>query len=140
MRFEFLQRNLIHPGFQRTPGALPDELPCYPNRQPHLGFKLPAGAYKLNRNLDRRVWNGARDARELAEEWPNDDALEAGRGRINAEDRPEQFVIRAGTPGVTVGASRLRCLSPCSQTACKHLVPFAEQFEIAIAFSNLIHR
>src|SRR5689334_18172739 len=101
---QFSHRELRFAWRERAADAMPDELSAHSLWQADLGRDFFARARQINADLSPGVRDGAGDVGQLAEEGPNSNALEAGRGRVYAEDGAEELIVRARPPGVTVGA------------------------------------
>src|SRR5215469_851002 len=72
---------------------------------------------------------------ELSKKWPYQNFLKPWSGAIDAQHCAEEFEVRAGAPGMTVGTRGLGGLSPSGHAAAQLRAPLAQHVEVAVAFS-----
>src|SRR5512133_1134868 len=88
--------------------------------------------------------NRAGCSRQLTEVRAHTHFAEARGGRVDSQHRPEDLDVRAGAPGVAIGARRtagaVDRFGERRQTAGERVAPLAEAVEIGVALTDLRQR
>src|ERR1039457_1161703 len=124
---------------QISPLAAPFELACHTGGQRYTGFQFTVIERQSHGNFALGMRDRAGYVRQLAQEWADRDAREAGCRVIDAQHRAEEFVIRAGAPGVAIRARGIGCFGPSGQSAVEHGAPRAQHVEVSVAHARFIH-
>src|ERR1035441_5036327 len=124
---------MILAGMQIPRLAAPFALACHTGGQRYTGFQFTVIERQSHGNFALGMRDRAGYVRQLAQEWADRDARETRRRGIDAQHGAEEFVIRAGSPGVAIRARGIGCFGPSGQSAVEHGAPASHRLILMLS-------